>query len=497
MPEEHRTIPKIILPSQSTIQVSESVDCGGGDCACSLASSTRNPDNWSTATPRSQYRSNFQVLHLNETHSICYNVIHNALAVLNRSALDLLSFFDRPHYLTDILDNWHHTTEANAIQIVLEKAVNADLLVPKNYVPPNLSVQPNTLTAWLHTTDRCNLRCDYCYLPHQKVDMSLETGQASVASTFRSALIHNYKYVKFKYAGGEPLLRFPLITQLHRYAKILAAEYEMLLDGIVLSNGTLLSAEIIKEIQELNLRLMISLDGVEKSQDHQRFYPGGEGSYANVIRGLELALKHGLKPHISITVTGRNAAALPDLMNLVLGYDLTFNLNFYRENTLSMSQSDLNLEEEKLITGMLAAYKIIESNLPQHNLLASLTDRADLSRAHLMACGAGHNYLVFDHQGHAAKCQMHIEQSVTSALADDPLTAIQIDQRGVQNISVDDKVSCCSCDWKYWCAGGCPVVTYHATGRYDAQSPNCSVYKALYPEVIRLEGLRLLKYSDP
>ena len=37
-------------------------------------------------------------------------------------------------------------------------------------------------------------------------------------------------------------------------------------------------------------------------------------------------------------------------------------------------------------------------------------------------------------------------------------------------------------------------MTHRATGRYDIQSPNCNIYKAIYPEAVRLEGLRLLKY---
>jgi type II secretory pathway component PulL len=37
------------------------------------------------------------------------------------------------------------------------------------------------------------------------------------------------------------------------------------------------------------------------------------------------------------------------------------------------------------------------------------------------------------------------------------------------------------------------LANFRATGRYDAKSPNCYIYKALFPEIMRLEGLRLLK----
>jgi uncharacterized protein len=61
---------------------------------------------------------------------------------------------------------------------------------------------------------------------------------------------------------------------------------------------------------------------------------------------------------------------------------------------------------------------------------------------------------------------------------------------------VIEKEGCKTCEWKNWCAGGCPLATHRATGRYDVKSPNCNIYKALFPEALRLEGLRLLKYQD-
>ena len=40
------------------------------------------------------------------------------------------------------------------------------------------------------------------------------------------------------------------------------------------------------------------------------------------------------------------------------------------------------------------------------------------------------------------------------------------------------------------------MATFRATGRYDVKSPNCGIYKAIYPEALRLEGLRILKYAS-
>lgn len=352
------------------------------------------------------------------------------------------------------------------------------------------------LSAWLHLTDRCNLRCSYCYLPHVREDMSLETGYATLEALFRSAVAGHFKQVTVKYAGGEPLLRYPLILDLHRRAQIMAKKFGLTVDEVILTNGTLLTDEIAAKLKSLNIDLMISLDGLGQAHDYHRSYAGGRGSFSDVAEAIEIAIGNGLIPNISVTVSSRTAAGLPEIMSWILERELPFTLNYYRENDLTISQKELRLDEQKIINGMLAAFKVIENNLPRRSFLGGIIDRADLSASHTHACGVGQNYLVFDQNGQIAKCQMHIRKPVTDVSAADPLALIRADQLGIQNLSVEDKDGCKNCDWRYWCAGGCPLVTHRATGRYDVQSPNCNIYKTLFPEALRLEGLRLLKYQD-
>lgn len=411
--------------------------------------------------------------------------------VLNESAWAIARRFHRPAIPSRVLRRaeWDEET----LRGVLLPMIAGQLLQRRSGESTPLREKPVTLAAWLHVTDRCNLRCAYCYLPHKRRDMSLETGKAAVEATLRSAQQHNYQRVKLKYAGGEPLIRFPLVAALHRYARQRAAQCGLQLDGVVLSNGALLTRERAARLRELDLRLMVSLDGVGAAHDGQRFYANGHGSFADVKAGIENALALGLPPDISVTVTGRNAAALPDVVDWILERGLPFSLNFYRENALSRSLADLQLAEKRIIDGMRAAFARIEANLPQRSLLASLVDRANLATPHLRTCGAGHSYLVFDEQGRVSKCQMQKETAVTDIHDPDPLAAIRLDAAGLQNPTVLEKEGCRHCQWRYWCTGGCPLATFRATGRYDVKSPNCAIYKSLFPDVLRLEGLRILK----
>jgi len=77
----------------------------------------------------------------------------------------------------------------------------------------------------------------------------------------------------------------------------------------------------------------------------------------------------------------------------------------------------------------------------------------------------------------------------------DPVRAVRSDGAPIRNLLVDDKAGCRDCTWRHWCSGGCAVATFAATGRFDVRSPNCRIYKTIYPEAVRLEGLRLLTFA--
>jgi len=468
-------------------------DCDDGDCACSLAT-----------LPSQALTTNLNIegkikiadsstnLTLDDELSIWFGPNHRPL-VLNKIATEIVFLFKNPSTISEIFKRYNELAP-ETIYDTVEELKRYRLLINEDEVL-KIGSDPQVVSAWVHITDRCNLRCEYCYLPHVKEDMSWEIGITTIDAIFKSAINQGIQKAKIKYAGGEPLIRSDFLFDLHNYAKKVAEVSGIELDAIVLSNGTLLNESIIQKIKEASLRLMISLDGLGKQHDIQRPYAGGKGSFDDVKRGILLALSHQIRPDISITISGKNSQCVSDVVEWVLDNELPFSLNFYRENELSMNTESLRFEEINITQGMLRAYKVIENHLPKRSLLSSLVDRANLSSPHLKTCGVGQNYLVFDQNGKVSKCQMAMKHSISNAQSENLLTTIQEDKTGIQNLSVEEKEGCKDCEWKYWCAGGCPLVTFRATGRYDIKSPNCNIYKTLYPEVMRLEGLRIVKHT--
>jgi uncharacterized protein len=241
----------------------------------------------------------------------------------------------------------------------------------------------------------------------------------------------------------------------------------------------------------------LSLDGIGESHDQQRPLINGKGSFTFIDRTITRLLAGGLIPSINVTVTQRNLDDLPRLLAYILERDLPFGLSYYRDNECSTHLSDLQFTDANMISGMSNAFDYIEQHLPRRPLLGLLVDKANTRTPHQYKCGVGRNYLAIDQRGGIARCQADITDTVTSIHEHNPLRVIREHRGGVQAVAIDEKEGCRTCEWRYWCSGGCPMLTYRLTGRSDIKSPNCAIYKALFPKALHLEAQRLLKYEMP
>ena len=486
MRQAHPRARAVVLSRFDLPDAADLIVSGCEDCACPVSG-------FRAALPRSSAASmeDIRWVHaagtvesrLDDDHRLLFNPLGSyGVVVVNQPAYEVYAGVGRG-------------ADGTEAQDVLQALAGLELIHPDGQPPSPLIAPSQVLTAWLHVTNGCNLRCPYCYVHKSAEAMDEPTGRAVVESVIASAQAHGFRTVKLKYAGGEASLNHRLVVTLHEYAAELAAASGLRLEATLLSNGVRLPERLVRTCKEAGIRVMISLDGVGDQHDVQRPFANGRPSFHLVERTIAELIDHGCAPHLSVTVTGRNANGLPDVVRFALERDLTFSINLFRDNECAATAPDLRYEEEEIITSLRAAFEVIERSLPRWSVLGSVLDRGQLMQPRQRSCGVGQDYLVIDQNGRVAKCHMEIERTLGDVFSGDPLTLVRQDRTSALNLLVEEKEGCRDCTWRYWCSGGCSVATFRATGRYDVKSPNCNIYKAVYPDALRLEGLRLLRYA--
>lgn len=146
------------------------------------------------------------------------------------------------------------------------------------------------LFVMYNITNRCNLKCSYCFSKfYERKEEELTTNQIFVLVEELAALGTK----RIAISGGEPLLRADL-PQVIKFIKGKGIEC-----GIN-SNGVLIPQRI-EEIKSVN-SICISLDGPEEIHDRYR----GEGSFKKVMTAIEVIKKYKIPLHLSMVLTKNN-----------------------------------------------------------------------------------------------------------------------------------------------------------------------------------------------
>jgi uncharacterized protein len=475
---------------------------GCEDCACAVSgdrvlspTGAAPPDSWARNAGRWVAGREILDWPIDPEHRLLFNPVgHGGVVVVNEPAHRIFCSFRKA--ATEDEAQPDSVCDGDRAQQVIGRLADLGLIHLDGKVQRPEFSSGTVLTAWLHITNACNLRCPYCYISKSNEAMDETVGRAAVGAVIQSAVDNGFPAVKLKYAGGEASLNHRLMIDLHAYACELAQRRGLALYATMLSNGVALASSLIDTLRSAGIRVMISLDGVGRMHDAQRPSVNGKPSFRLVERGIERLVERDHAPHLSVTITNRNAQGIADVVRFALERDLTFSLNLFRDNDCATPFPDLRYEEQTIISGLLRAFEVIEEFLPRWSVLGSILDRGQLLEPRQRSCGVGQDYVVIDQRGSVSKCHMEIEKTLGDVFSSDPLQLVRQDRTTALNLAVDEKEGCRDCSWRYWCTGGCTVATFRATGRYDVKSPNCNIYKAIYPQALRLEALRLLKYAS-
>lgn len=145
----------------------------------------------------------------------------------------------------------------------------------------------------------CNLNCTYCYVYNmgdnsykkQPKFMSQEVIESMLFKIKKSCIENNLKEFFIVFHGGEPLL-----AGIDFYINFIETQKKIIPDDIFIeysmqSNGTLLTKEWVDTLKKLNIQIGISIDGSPHSNNKNRIYHNGKGSYDDILKGFNLVKK--------------------------------------------------------------------------------------------------------------------------------------------------------------------------------------------------------------
>jgi uncharacterized protein len=143
------------------------------------------------------------------------------------------------------------------------------------------------------TTLQCNFACDYCFQgDHGDYNkfaekMTLETAARTAAWIEREMDRVRPERLTLMFFGGEPLLNLPVMYYLSERLSGAAAERGVALGISIITNGLLLTREVVDRMLPYGLRgVKITLDGDRETHNRMRPLRGGQGTFDRIVENV-------------------------------------------------------------------------------------------------------------------------------------------------------------------------------------------------------------------
>lgn len=169
-----------------------------------------------------------------------------------------------------------------------------------------LSIIPNSI---------CNLACSYCYSAAGRSSLRLSREQAEAALRwYVDPMRIDGDFVSiFITGGGEPLATWDVTSYIISRARELGVERGVRMQISIITNGTLLTDEIIGFLREHECSVGVSFDVIEDVQNANR------GKYALVKQNVKRLLSAGLRVMINSTIIPGSVGRLTEAVREVIG----------------------------------------------------------------------------------------------------------------------------------------------------------------------------------
>lgn len=365
---------------------------------------------------------------------------------------------------------------------------------------------PKITSAMLVLTHACNLKCRYCFVHQEPSKMTYQTAFDAVQFLIKNAKETGDK-PSINFFGGEPMLMWdeiivPLVTWIRQ-------EYKEPFSIGITTNGTLLGPASLEFMKENDMNLLLSIDGAKETQDYNRPFHSGKGTFDNLENKLPLIIKTFPRTTFRSTVIPNTVEYLFD--NIMFAEQSGFSNFFIVPNVYEEWSQEklqlLSLEFRKYSNYIIQRFRESKTYITFSELHKSfgnikainIAKRKNVYRTfpNCQACGkcglGSGKYVSVHPNGNIYGCQ-----ELTSNVGEENIFYIGniytgiIDQNRINLIKEFDNNQCCSnkydceeCLLNPICDGGCVANNYLITGFiYKTPEMHCWWQQFLLNEAI-------------
>ncbi len=352
-------------------------------------------------------------------------------------------------------------------------------------------------------TYNCNLRCTYCYERTYKIDNIKEQNLLqiidrqfdiidNIVTKYKNKNLdyYNPRNIRITIMGGEPLLRVNKNIVEYTFNKVKERGYSI----DIITNGVDLDSFIEVLSQNCLDHIQITLDGSKEIHDKRRIYPNGKGSFEQIIKNIDIALKNNIKIYLRVNVDNENLYDLPELANILIDrFKKDDNLKPYIyllqdggcAGDANVVKEEVGIEEIYKLEHEYPQMKIFRKKFHPEMFINSILHDLEFKPS-LRHCGASINQYILDYKGNMYRCWHGIgNDNYRTGRYIPNLDENKEKNDKWNNRSVSNLKKCINCKYRYICGTGCPAATHKGEKEFDIEKESCVDYKKLIETIIK------------
>lgn len=413
-----------------------------------------------------------------------YNTFTGAVILIDGEMKEILE----GSKITEIPENF--VTSLKKMGFIVPKNIDEIKRFKYRYFEKNYNKRESVFS--IIPTYACNLRCPYCYEGSGEIvskSMDSEMIERVLKGIKSYVLKNNIRKLGITLYGGEPLVvkktSLKILKDLFNWCK----ENKINFDSSMITNGTLVTKELVNDFSKYLKMVQLTLDGPKKFHNSRRISKKGKGTYETILQAVKFWREQQVLVSLRIQISNDNYSEMStlfeDLASRGIHTDpgiITYVFPLMELNNICASMASMYVKDEDELKIVPYVWKQAINygfnsvvTIPQPTFVAPYCSFTNV------------NHFLVDGYGDLYKC--------VSVVSEKEFVVGKINENGnlsdftqeFYNFQTRDPTEipeCYECKYLPICSGGCANRARVMKGSY--LSPDCVLHKGLKDEQIRL-----------